>query len=251
MNHGNSRSDNTAHVARVQSVWLSLLTMVALLCRTPCAYADCDAESYRRAAVEGFSGVISRLADQPDTPANLIELAHACFFLAELSKPEERKLALYRRGKEAAGMARDAQPADKSALLWWAVNSLGELRVRRPVSALWRLPDIRDELDALKARDEFFEHAAADRVLAKLYAEAPRVLIGSETKAEQHFREALRIAPEFPANRILYAGFLIESGRSEQARALLSDVEQEIDRFPRYAPLWRLEIIGIRASMEN
>jgi thioredoxin-like negative regulator of GroEL len=90
-------------------------------------------------------------------------------------------------------------------------------------------------------------------VLAKIYAESPYLLLGSTSKANQHFKSVLKIAPKFPANKILYAEFFLNLGDLPQARSLLIKVENEhsLKKFPLYEYIWKLKISQLMGKIEN
>ena len=56
-------------------------------------------------------------------------------------------------------------------------------------------------------------------MLARIYQQAPGVIsIGSNAKAEKHFKAALALFPKNAGNQILYADFLKQTGNPDLAR---------------------------------
>ena len=208
-------------------------------------------EEYHQEASKRLQAQISKLQSQPETSQRNLELAHLYFFTSSIQKTKEEKLDLHQRGFKLAEQVLNTYPENKKAQLWSIVNELGNLRINKPFSAIWRLGRLEKSLIKLKKIDQKFEYAAADRVLAIIYAESPRLIIGSNTKARKHFPEALKIAPEFPANKILYAEFLIGQDELQNAQLLLIEVENDnaLASYPIYEMLWKMDIYRMRSQL--
>jgi len=71
-------------------------------------------------------------------------------------------------------------------------------------------------------QDEHFDFAGADRSLGLLYRDAPTIVsVGSRSKAKQHLRRAIELAPEYPENRLdLIESYLKWGDRTEARREL-------------------------------
>jgi len=213
--------------------------------------AQNEIETFRVEAVRRLEAEIQRLDAQPADAQALGELARAKFFLASVTTDPDLALTRYRSGLSDADQAIKLREDDPAARLWGLVNTLRIFKISKPVKALWMMDDLEAMLLELKRADENFEYAAPDRVLAVLYAESPGWLIGSSTKAERHFREALRIAPDFPANSLLYANFLLNQKRVHEARALISEWEagNKMRYFPLYEMIWRMDLAKIHQRL--
>ena len=236
--------------------WPSLVLLAgALQLPVTCAAIaeEATAEMLWRTAESRLQQALEQAGELPRTEA-LVRRAEVKFFLAEImaEAPTAERLALYREGKAAAARALDREPGHREARLWHAVNALGEMKLARTLSALWRIKEVRDAMQALAEEAPQFEHAAGDRVLASIYFRAPRFIsIGSAEKAEQHFRRALDLAPDFPANTLLYAEFLISEGRAQEAREMLRTpgLVERMAEYPLYEMLWRLDLMGLEERL--
>ncbi|MES1165534.1 MAG: hypothetical protein ABUR63_07250 [Verrucomicrobiota bacterium] len=126
-----------------------------------------------------------------------------------------------RRFAEGIGLARQAlerDPHDPSALLWLAANLGGEALTHGKLYALRVIGEIERTLLQLEHDDPAYDHAAAARVLGRLYHKAPALIsVGSSRKAAAYLEEALARAPEFPGNWAFAADFYLD--RHDCARA--------------------------------
>jgi hypothetical protein len=78
------------------------------------------------------------------------------------------------------------------------------------------------EFSLARQLDERFDHAGPDRGLGLLYLDAPTLgSIGSRTKARQHLRRAVELAPDYPENRLnLVEAYVKWSERADAGREL-------------------------------
>lgn len=230
---------------------LSLVAGIPLLLASATVSAQNEIETYRVEAAQRLEAEVLRLEAQPAGVPALAGLARAKFFLASVTTDRNLALALYQSGLSDANRALKLQEHDPAARLWGLVNTLRIFKIQKPLRALWMMDDLEGILLELKSIDETFEYAAPDRVLAVLYAESPGWLIGSSTKAELHFKAALNIAPDFPANRLLYADFLLDRKRVDEARALISEwaAVDKLNDFPLYEMIWRMDLTKIRQRL--
>jgi tetratricopeptide (TPR) repeat protein len=79
----------------------------------------------------------------------------------------------------------------------------GQLARTRTLGALQLVNQMEEVFQTARPLDEYFDYAGSDRNLGLLYLEAPSVIsIGSRTKARQHLRRAVELAPEYPENHL-------------------------------------------------
>ena len=166
--------------------------------------------------------VRSRSAEEP---LRWIEEARLLYYHGKYSNDKSTKQKFFDEGQQLAWKARKAKPKDLGAILWWAANR-GELaEIKHNLVALGYLKEIEAALLELKEIDPDYFFRAADRVLGRIYQRAPSfVSIGSKSKAEAHFKEAMRTAGHYPCNRIFYANFLLEQGDKKGAKRLARSV---------------------------
>ena len=236
---------------RIYALPVSLVLGILLLFASLGASAQDEIDAYRVEAALRLEAEIQRLEAQTANAQVLAGLAHTKFFLAGVTTDRNSALTHYQSGLNHANQAMKLQKNNHTAQLWGLVNTLKIFEITKPFRALWMMDDLEANLLGLKRFDEKFEYAAPDRVLAILYAESPGWLIGSSAKAEGHFKAALRIAPEFPANRLLYADFMLDQNRADDARALISEwaTQNKMSDFPLYEMIWRMDLEKIRRRL--
>jgi tetratricopeptide (TPR) repeat protein len=85
---------------------------------------------------------------------------------------------------------------------------------------------MRREFELARSLDERVDHAGPDRNLGELCRDAPAIIsMGNHAQAEQHFRRALSLAPDFPDNYLeLIEGYL-KWGERDKARRELDALE--------------------------
>ncbi len=138
------------------------------------------------------------------------------------------------------GLARD--PRDPAALLWLAGNLGAEALTHGKLYALRVIGEIESTLLQLERTAPDYDHAAAARVLGRLYHKAPALIsVGSSRKAELYLREALARAPEFPGNWAFAADFYLDRRDCDRARPLGTRLRAapDLDRYGVDAREWR------------
>jgi tetratricopeptide (TPR) repeat protein len=138
------------------------------------------------------------------------------------------------------GLARD--PHDPASLLWLAANLAGEALTHGKLYALGVIGDIERTLLQLEHDDPDYDHAAAARVLGRLYQKAPAIIsVGSSRKAAAYLQEALARAPDFPGNWAFAADFYLDQHDCDRARPLGERLRAagDLDRYGIDAREWR------------
>jgi len=129
------------------------------------------------------------------------EFARACFDWAEFAPDNNAREKLAEKGIAASRRA-IALKSTAPAHYYLAMN-LGQLARTKTFGALKLVYQMETEFDAARVLDEKFDNAGPDRNLGLLYREAPSFgSIGSRTKARQHLRRAVELAPDYPENRL-------------------------------------------------
>jgi len=118
-------------------------------------------------------------------------------------------------------------PDSGSAHYYLAMN-LGQLARTKILGALSIVDEMEDEFKRARALDSKLDFAGPDRNLGELYLEAPGwpASIGSKTKARQHLKHAIEIAPDYPGNRLKYAEALVRWKDWDDAKEQLKLLEQ-------------------------
>ncbi len=150
-----------------------------------------------------------------------------------------------RRYQEGIALARQAlarDPHDPAALLWLAGNLGAEALTHGKLYALGVISEIEQTLLRLEHDDPAYDHAAAARVLGRLYHKAPAFIsVGSSRKAAAFLEEAMTRAPEFPGNWAFAADFYLDRHECARARPLAERLRaaRDLDRYGVDAREWR------------
>ena len=85
---------------------------------------------------------------------------------------------------------------------YYLAMDLGQLARTKSLGALRLLGRMETEYLAARNLDENYDNAGADRGLGLLYSEAPSFSVGSRSKAKVHPQNAVKLAPDYPENRL-------------------------------------------------
>ncbi|MBZ0271291.1 hypothetical protein K8I61_04595 [bacterium] len=156
----------------------------------------------------------SEILDDP-FPA-LIRIARAHHFLFQFQKAGAA--ANLSAGLDTARKALAMKPGASDANFWYGLL-LFETHIRGDATTAMKVMDeVKRHLAAAHESDKNYEFAGPDRVLGRLYLESPIVDL---PLAETHLASAVKLAPTYSANRLLYARVLARRGRAAEARAQL------------------------------
>lgn len=209
----------------------SLLPLLALLC-----FGCHQAQRKDGPPRQSLEALNKRLASLEDLEAKLAKRDDAlqreramdlCMDILPALETREQRLKMADRGLKHAQALIKLRPKEPSGHYGWAVLTGRHMKDER-------LPDV-GVVKKLKAAaeksvdlDESYRHGAAFRYLGELYAKAPAwpVSIGDMDEAVFHFREAVRVAPNWPKNRLALAEALASEGEADEARAQI----QQLDR---------------------
>jgi tetratricopeptide (TPR) repeat protein len=151
------------------------------------------------------------------------KLARVCYWLGGHA-PEAERRGFLERGMAAARQAVAAHPNRPEGHFWRAANmgTLAEsfglragLKYRKPV---------KDELETVLRIDSSFMDGSADRVLGRWYFEVPRLLGGSNARAEEHLRASLTYDATSTVSHFFLAELLLDEDRVREAREHLQKV---------------------------
>jgi tetratricopeptide (TPR) repeat protein len=191
------------------------------LAQTPDAlYADRANPASAQRAVELWT---AELKFNPASFDAAWKIARADYWLGGHA-PEAERRAFFESGIETGRKAVALQPNRPEGHFWIAANmgSLAEsfglragIRYRKP---------IRDELETVLRLEPGFQAGSADRALGRWYFKVPGLFGGSDKKAEEHLRAALRYDEQSTVTHFFLAEVLIDDGRKSEARAELQRV---------------------------
>ena len=162
---------------------------------------------------------------KPENPKRLVEESRLLYYLG--SQDPENSKTKWSEGREKAEAARKVPTSEPGATFWWAANLGALARAEKNLAALGKIVQIEKALLELKRSYPTYGYAAADRVLGKIYSQAPRFIsIGSTSEAESHMKAALAAAPEYPGNHLNWLEFLVEEERWDAARTALAEAKR-------------------------
>lgn len=169
---------------------------------------------------------------------NLVALAQACFMWGDIrASSRDQKVAAYECGRQAGKRAVEVDPKSVRAHFWYATNTARLSQTTWGIRALFLLPTIREEIDIVLGLDPEFPPIYA--LAGNVFYEAPTLLGGDLSKAEEMFRKGLELDPHFTEMRLGLGKTLIRRGRIAEGRRELQAVLDE--RQPRYPADWVLK----------
>ena len=162
-------------------------------------------------------------AEQSNT--NLaIQYAASAFEWAEHATSKAARSAIAEPAIVACRKHLDSKLREAETRYYLALN-LGQLARTRYISALSIVSEMERILLAAKALDPTTNYAGIDRALSQLYARAPKwpASVGSRSKALEHARRAITLAPDYPGNQINLLELLIDQQKLSEARKALPE----------------------------
>jgi hypothetical protein len=148
------------------------------------------------------------------------KLARVSYWLGK-HLPERARRPSFERGVAAGERAARLETGRPEGHFWLAADMGALAESFGIVPGLRYRSRIRDELQRVLAIDARWQGGSADAALGQWYYEVPRLLGGSSTKAEAHFRSALTYDPQNLVALSSLAELLASSGRNVEAGALL------------------------------
>jgi len=172
-----------------------------------------------RKAIEVWAG---RAAAGRDFDASW-KLARACYWIGTHGDEAERRAALD-RGVKAAEQAITLDPKKPEGHFWQAAN-MGALAES---FGMWQglkyRGKIKDALQRALAIDPAWQQGSADRALGWWYHKVPGLFGGSDSKAEEHLRRALKFNPNSTVTLYFLAEVLLDRGRKDDGLKMLQQV---------------------------
>jgi len=183
----------------------------------------------------------ARLVEAPDDWEAAWRLAVVTYHVGNrlLVERDERE-RIWAEGRDAGQHAVELQPECVPCHFWTAVNMALYAESIGAVRMLFTLSEIRRLLERVVELDPAYAYAGAPRTLAMIDAGLPRVLGGSDKRAEQFYLKAIELVPDEPLNYEFYGRFLERKGRFGEALAL-------VERGLETPPLTRERVESISA----
>lgn len=146
----------------------------------------------------------TRQFEQTDKdPETAWQFGRACFDWAEFSTNDTQRAAIAHEGINACENALEIDPDLAAAHYYLAMNQ-GQLARTMSLGALKLVHQMEDHFQTAQELDPRFDQAGPDRNLGLLYLQAPGwpVSVGNRSKAQRHLGKAVKLAPDFPENRL-------------------------------------------------
>lgn len=158
----------------------------------------------------------------PTNAAAVIRFGKAAFEHADFVESSSVRASI---AEEAIGPLRTLlgrEPKSGPTHYWLAMN-LGQLARTKTLGALKLVREMEKEFLAAREFDKQQDFAGPDRNLGHLYFQAPGwpTSIGNNKKARVHLDEAVKLAPEFPANHVGLLEVAVDARDTKAAQAAL------------------------------
>ncbi|MGO9587457.1 MAG: hypothetical protein ACLP2Y_14790 [Limisphaerales bacterium] len=157
----------------------------------------------RRAEAEYYHAQ-TQFQSNPNDPAVAWQFGRACFGFTDFVTNNAGRATLANQGIAACrqSLARESNSAPGH---YYLAIELGQLAdTKRNLAAYKLVRDMEREFKTADDLDEHFDYAGPARCLGLLYRDAPGwpVSIGSRHKAREWLEQAVKLAPDYPENRL-------------------------------------------------
>jgi tetratricopeptide (TPR) repeat protein len=137
-------------------------------------------------------------------------------------RAKTEKIETFKRGQREALAAIQLAPNGPEGHYYYAVNLGSQIEQEGALKAIFKLKRLAGEIDTtLGIKPDF---APALVVKARYMADLPGIFGGSDKKAEEFFKKALKADPNCESAYVEYARFLLERKRPTEARTLLDSL---------------------------
>ena len=135
--------------------------------------------------------------------------ARACAWLAEDFTDKKTREQFAYHGIEYAKAASALEPRRVEGHYYLGINT-GLSATTKTITAYNMVPKVRDAAKAALKADEKFDHAGPLRLLGGVFAKAPSwpASIGDVEEGQKYLSRAVKLAPEYPENHLLYGDAL-------------------------------------------
>ncbi len=176
-------------------------------------------------AQKNFQAAQARYRETPGEAVAAWHFARACFDLAEFATNKTQRASLAEQGIAASQQALASEPNLAPAHYYLGMN-LGQLARTRGLSALRLVGQMQREFTRAQNLEERFDWAGPDRNLGLLYRDAPVIAsIGSRSKAREHLKRAVNLAPLYPDNGLNLVETYLYWGEPNNAQCALVALE--------------------------
>jgi tetratricopeptide (TPR) repeat protein len=184
-----------------------------------------DEAGYAAYAMRGFQEAQAHYRNAPGEVAAAWHFARACFDLAEFATNKTERASLAEQGIAASQKAIASEPNLAPAHYYLGMN-LGQLARTRGLSALRIVSQMQRVFTRARDLEAQLDWAGPDRNLGLLYRDAPSIAsIGSRSKAREHLKRAVELAPQYPENRLNLVETYLSWGEPNSAQREFAALE--------------------------
>jgi len=154
------------------------------------------------------------------------QFARACFEYADIVADSDQRASIANQGIDACKQLLARDPKSAPGHYYLAMN-MGELARTKMLGALKLVREMEVEFKTALDLNDHFDFGGPARSLALLYRESPGwpTSIGSKRKAATCLQQAMKIAPEFPENRLVLIETYLKWRDTDSARKELDALD--------------------------
>ena len=207
-------------------LFIGLTARLALATCLAAAAFGAEAGSPCARAEAGFLAARAAWNAAPDNATNAWRFARAAFDHADCAAADRQRAAIAEEAIRACRAAVAHDPRSAPAHYYLAQN-LGQLARTKSLGALKLVREMEKTWLRAQELDEAFDHAGPDRSLGLLYRDAPGwpTSLGSNAKSRAHLERAVKLAPDFPENRLCFAETLLHWKKRDELAAQLKALD--------------------------
>ncbi len=144
--------------------------------------------------------------------------ARACAWLAEEFTDKKTRDQFAYHGVQYAKAATLLEPRRVEGHYYLGINTRLSATTRS-FTAYNMVPQVRDEAKAAARADEMFDHAGPLRLLGGVFTKAPPwpASIGDNEEGQKYLARAVKLAPDYPENHLLYGDALAADDKYQEA----------------------------------
>ena len=205
--------------ARPAMFYAGVSLLVSCLFSCPLMAAESE---FRTRTLQNYEAAKSNYLANGFSEKAALAFGEACFDWADFARNDEQRAQLADEGISAMREALLNHPKSAGGHYYLGLN-LGQLARTKTLGALPIVREMEKTFKASIALDPRFNHAGAHRSLGLLYFEAPGwpTSIGSNSKAREHLKKAVELAPTHPENHLcLMEAYVKWKDRKELAEAI-------------------------------
>ena len=138
--------------------------------------------------------------------------------------PEDKKLAIFEEGVEAAKKAVAINPKSVDGHYWLGVNYGLYGNTKGIMKSLSLVDPIKEEMAKVIELNPDYDQGGPYRVLGRLYFKLPGLFGGDNDKAIELLSKAVSLGPQRWLNHVYLAAVYMDEGQNDKAKALLDKV---------------------------